>query len=167
MNTFSSKISSMSFGMVSADFRHFMTDLCISLFYSVFASKSRSLLIMDNIISPLSKWRGVGGEVTNQFQREFLFNNCIQSQEFSSASKQSRQKTNLFKLTCVTCAVRTAGTSRRQLLDVILPQFPLTFRNIINGISGLIAHPQTSSKSFQALGDKRGQAAHRSRERIM
>jgi hypothetical protein len=34
---------------------------------------------------------------TNRIQREFLFNNCIQSQNLSSASKHQRQKTNLFK----------------------------------------------------------------------
>jgi hypothetical protein len=31
---------------------------------------------------------------TNRIQREFLFNNCIQSQKVSSASKHPRQKTN-------------------------------------------------------------------------
>jgi hypothetical protein len=48
------------------------------------------------------------GEVTNQIQREFLFNNGIQSQNLSSASKHPRQKTNLFKQ-------RHAVTSRRRL----------------------------------------------------
>jgi hypothetical protein len=43
----------------------------------------------------------------NRIQREFLFNNCIHSQKYSSASKQSRQKTNLLKQ-------RRAVTSRRR-----------------------------------------------------
>jgi hypothetical protein len=58
---------------------------CILLFFVVSASKSLSLLITANAAD------------TNRIQREFLFNNCILSQEYSSASKQSRQKTNFFK----------------------------------------------------------------------
>jgi hypothetical protein len=103
MNTVSSKISSMSFGMVSADFRHFMTDLCISLFFPVFASKiDYSLIVINNQLP----------KIPNQFQREFLFNNGIHSQNISSASKYSRQKTNLFKQ-------RRAVTSRRRHRGVL------------------------------------------------
>ena len=44
---------------------------------------------------------GAGGKVsrrlTNRIQREFLFNNCIQSYSVVPASSPPRQKTNLYK----------------------------------------------------------------------
>jgi hypothetical protein len=63
----------------------FIAKTCILLFFVVSASKSLSLLITAKAAD------------TNRIQREFLFNNGILSQEYSSASKQSRQKTNFFK----------------------------------------------------------------------
>jgi hypothetical protein len=80
---------------VSIAFRHFMTEICIFLSFYILASKSRQLLITANTVD------------TNQFQREFLFNNCIHSQNLSSASKPPRQKTNFLKQ-------RRAVTSRRR-----------------------------------------------------
>jgi hypothetical protein len=133
----------------SAAFCGFIAKTCILLFFSVLASKLRSLLIMNAMsetqnsneiqrefdsnvriatfgISPAPKrprqktnffkqkllslcfcslpqcfgeglGMGVRAADTNQIQREFLFNNCIQSQNISSASKPPRQNTNLFK----------------------------------------------------------------------
>jgi hypothetical protein len=65
--------------------QRFMTETCILLFFSMLASKSQQLLITDYATD------------TNRIQREFLFNNCIQSQNLFSASKLSRQKTNFPK----------------------------------------------------------------------
>jgi hypothetical protein len=69
-------------------FRRFIAEICISLFLWNRASKSHRLLITTTS-SKIAK--------SNQIQREFLFNNCIQSQNISSASKYSRQKTNFPK----------------------------------------------------------------------
>jgi hypothetical protein len=114
--------------------RYLIAKTCILLFFSVLASKSRSLLITIEVIQNrknkpsqtnfdsnvairtfdhepsalknklFQTIRFMGNVVTlhypsetNRIQREFLFNNCIQSQEFSSASKPPRQKTNLLK----------------------------------------------------------------------
>jgi hypothetical protein len=73
----------------STDICGFMTKICILLFYSVSrravtsrrrtASKLRTLLITANASN------------TNRIQREFLFNDAIASQEFSSASKPPHQ----------------------------------------------------------------------------
>jgi hypothetical protein len=71
----------------STDFRDFMAKTCILLFFSVLASKLRSLLITAYVAN------------TNQIQREFHSNVAIATQEFSPASKQSHKKTNLFKQT--------------------------------------------------------------------
>jgi hypothetical protein len=89
MNAISRKISSVPFGTFSTDFCSFIAKICILLFFFALASKSHSLLIINNSLSPLSKWRGGGvlslraaerAEVTNRIQREFLFNNGIHSQ---------------------------------------------------------------------------------------
>jgi hypothetical protein len=77
----------------SADFHRFMTEICILLFLRtavtsrrrLSASKSQKLLIMDDAVK------------TNQIQREFDSNVAIATQEFSSASKHLREKTNFFK----------------------------------------------------------------------
>jgi hypothetical protein len=115
--------------------RYLIAKTSILLFFSVLASKSRSLLITIEVIQNrknkpsqtnfdsnvairtfdhepsalknklFQTIRFMGNVVTlrypsetNRIQREFLFNNCIQSQEFSSASKPPRQKTNFLKL---------------------------------------------------------------------
>jgi hypothetical protein len=64
---------------------HFIAKICIFLSFSVSASKSEQSLITAY------------ATITNQFQREFLFNNCIQSQEFFSRLSQCPKKTNFFK----------------------------------------------------------------------
>jgi hypothetical protein len=91
----SPKNASILFGTYSTGFRHFITKICILLFVQNLASKSVQLLISNYSLE------------TNRIQREFLFNNGIPSQEFLSASKPPRQKTNLFKQ-------RRAVTSRRR-----------------------------------------------------
>jgi hypothetical protein len=72
----------------STDFRSVIAKICILLSFSVLASKLTQLLITTET------------ERTNRIQREFLFNNGIQSQKFLSASKHPRQKTNLYKQRC-------------------------------------------------------------------
>jgi hypothetical protein len=67
-------------------------EICILLFFLASNSKFKQLLITHNEISSNLQRR-----FTNQIQREFLFNNCIQSQNLFSASKCPRKKTNLFK----------------------------------------------------------------------
>jgi hypothetical protein len=79
----------------STAFRHFMTEICILLFFTVLASKSRSLLITANAAH------------TNRIQRENLFNDAIASQEYFSYSSHPLQKTNFLK-------PRRAVTSRRR-----------------------------------------------------
>jgi hypothetical protein len=74
-----------------------MAKIYIFLFFLILNSKFTSLLIADKCFAPLSKWRGVGGEVTNQIQTNFDSNVRIATFETSLASKQPRQKTNLFK----------------------------------------------------------------------
>jgi hypothetical protein len=81
----SPKNASILFGTYSTGFRHFITKICILLFVQNLASKSVQLLISNYSLE------------TNRIQREFLFNNGIPSQEFLSASKPPRQKTNFFK----------------------------------------------------------------------
>jgi hypothetical protein len=73
------------FQQIFAAFCVLMTHSCILLFFHDLASKLRQLLITVNAAD------------TNRFQREFLFNNCIHSQNLSSASKPPRQKTNFLK----------------------------------------------------------------------
>jgi hypothetical protein len=68
-----------------AAFCTLMTEICISLFYFVSYSKSRTLLIT-----------GYAAE-TNRIQREFLFNNGIQSQNFFSSVSQCPLESNLLK----------------------------------------------------------------------
>jgi hypothetical protein len=60
---------------VTTDFCSFIAEICILLFFFASNSKLAQLLIIDNLLE------------TNQIQREFLFNNCIQSQEFCHAQK--------------------------------------------------------------------------------
>jgi hypothetical protein len=73
------------FRQIFAAFCVLIAETYISLFFHFSASKLARLLITNTAI------------ITNRIQREFLFNNCIQSQEFSSASKHSHQKTNFYK----------------------------------------------------------------------
>jgi hypothetical protein len=83
----------MTINTSSTPFHHFMAKICILLFFLVFASKFRQSLITDN------------AAITNQMQREFLFNNCIQSQEFFSRLSQHPKKTNFFKRTLIQMAL--------------------------------------------------------------
>jgi hypothetical protein len=81
------------------DVRSFMAKTCNLLFLLDSASKLAQLLIMNlvGICSPLQFGEGLGVRFTNRIQREFLFNNCIQSYSIVPASKYSRQKTNFPK----------------------------------------------------------------------
>jgi hypothetical protein len=87
-------------------FQRKIANLWFSLSFSVVASKSHFLLITTAI------------RISNQFQREFLVNDAIASQEFSSASKHPLQKTNLlkrkYKIPFHCEAGRPAVTSRGQ-----------------------------------------------------
>jgi hypothetical protein len=58
-------------------FHRFIAKTCILLFFLVLASKSGQLLITDK------------EKDKNQFQREFLFNGAIASQEFFRAWQQT------------------------------------------------------------------------------
>jgi hypothetical protein len=107
LNTISPKIAYFLLGMVSTALRYFIAKIWFLLFFTVSASKFAKLLIMYKIMSPLSTWRGVGGEVTNRIQRENLFNDAIASQEYFSYSSHPLQKTNFLK-------PRRAVTSRRR-----------------------------------------------------
>jgi hypothetical protein len=69
----------------SAYFHRFMAKICISLFFLVSASKPYPLLITDNSAH------------TNQIQRDFLFNNGIQSYSPIPASSHLRQKNKPFQ----------------------------------------------------------------------
>jgi hypothetical protein len=73
---------------------HFAPPMCILLFFLNLASKLQQLLITANATN------------TNQIQREFHSNVRIATFETDLASSHPPQKTNLFKLTCVTCATR-------------------------------------------------------------
>jgi hypothetical protein len=90
----------------SPPFRHLIAEIWFSLSFSAIASKFSQLLITTAI------------RISNQFQREFLVNDAIASQEFSSASKHPLQKTNLlkrkYKIPFHCEAGRPAVTSRGQ-----------------------------------------------------
>jgi hypothetical protein len=79
---------------------------------------------------------------TNRIQREFLFNNCIQSQNAVPASSPPRQKTNFFKpnsllhqRACECNGEFTAsgflhgGLNPRQMVDAVLFGIPLDVVN--------------------------------------
>ena len=68
------------------DFHYFMAKTCILLFFLVSASKSRLLLITTTCT------------ISNEIQREFLFNVAIATRDAFLASSHSRQNTNLLKL---------------------------------------------------------------------
>jgi hypothetical protein len=59
--------------------------------------RHRGVLSRCAFCSPLHFGEGLGVRFTNQIQREFLFNNCIQSHRPLPASKHPRQKTNVSK----------------------------------------------------------------------
>jgi hypothetical protein len=84
----------------STDFRYFIAKIWFLLFFTVSASKSRSLLITANAAH------------TNRIQRENLFNDAIASQEYFSYSSHPLQKTNFLK-------PRRAVTSRRRKRGVL------------------------------------------------
>jgi hypothetical protein len=75
--------------------RCFMAKTCISLFFFASASKSEQSLITAYTVKTATCV--TCAVKTNRIQREFLLNDAIASQEFSPASKHSRQKTNFLK----------------------------------------------------------------------
>jgi hypothetical protein len=78
--------------MVSAYLRHFMTKIWLFLSFSALASKFQLSLIVNNLVQSKNP---------NRFQREFLFNNHICSQNRISCLSQCLKKTNLFKRTTI------------------------------------------------------------------
>jgi hypothetical protein len=113
LKTISTKIAYLILDMNSTAFCRFMAEIWFLLFFLASNSESPKLLITANAVRGVLSLRAadtatcvtcaVRGVLslraadTNQIQREFLFNNCIQSQNISSASKYSRQKTNFLK----------------------------------------------------------------------
>jgi hypothetical protein len=90
----------------------FMTEIWFSLFFHVSNSKLQQLLITANAVN------------TNRIQREFLFNNCIQSQNLSSASKHPRQKTNFLKQISALLSILERGWGRFRAADTMTITHP-------------------------------------------
>jgi hypothetical protein len=86
MNTVSLKISWPLFGMDSTYLCAFIAKIWLFLSFFALASKFQFSLIINN---PLQS------KNPNRIQRDFLFNNSIQSQNTISASSPPRQKTNV------------------------------------------------------------------------
>jgi hypothetical protein len=102
LNTIAPTTAHLLLGMDSTDLCVLITDLWFLLFFFALASKFQQLLITTYAIN------------TNRIQREFLFNNCIQSQNTMSASKHLLQKTNFPKLSFLCALCVCAVTSRGQ-----------------------------------------------------
>jgi hypothetical protein len=102
---------SILFQQIFAAFCALMADLYIFLFFQNLASNSHTLLIMN----PAYKIKN-----SNRIQREFLFNNCIQSHNCLPASSHSRQITNFYKRTLIQMALyRHLNTSHsRQITNL-------------------------------------------------
>jgi hypothetical protein len=81
--------------------REFDSNGAIATFdHELSAPKNKPYKLSALTPSPCEAGRGLGcGDCadTNRIQREFLFNNCIQSQNPFPASSPPRQKTNLLK----------------------------------------------------------------------
>jgi hypothetical protein len=127
------------------------------------ASKSQQLLITIACLAPLSNCRGeacchfappIGVRSTNRIQREFLFNNCIQSQNIMSASSHPRQKTNFLKQfasLCVLCVSVVKGLLLRRYLQTFSNElrFKCPYSDICPNATLRIKKAQ--SKPFQTI----------------
>jgi hypothetical protein len=102
------------FQQIFAAFCVLMTDSYIFLFFCNLASKFQQLLIIANAAD------------INRIQREFLFNNCIASQNYFSSLSQCRKNPNFLKpLPFVEMLTRRAVTSRRRKAEMLIVPLPL------------------------------------------